>query len=442
VPVPALALSKLRGLLAGEVDTDPEHLAAQAPDASAAPGTPEAIVRPAGPEDLVAVVGWARAEQCPLVARGAGTSLDGESVASRGGVLLDLAGWNAILELDVAEGLARVQPGVVNRALDRQAVAQGWSYPVNPGSWESSTLGGNVATNASGPRSLRHGPTRNWVLSLRVVDGRGRRWTAGGRYRKASVGPDLVSLLVGSEGTLAIFEEITLRLRPTPERPIGRFALELRALLGPSLAALEYLDPTVASTLTELRTGAGPGTTGLVLVEVEGSAEDEAQTLHRLERGRTALGITDDPGVYPDADRLWSLRGKAGPALDRALGPRVREDVSVPLPRLDELLALVRQLAGRHRIQAAVFGHLGEGNLHPVFGIDPSSAEATELREELLDGTLGLGGSISGEHGVGVTKRSRLRRQLGDPGIDTLRALKASLDPDGILNPGKLLPDL
>lgn len=446
------AIARLRGLLAGSVDEDPERRRSRAPDASAVTGAPDLLVRPEGAEDLLRLVGWARATRTPLTARGAGTSLDGESVAVRGGVLVEFGGWDRVLEIDREEGLARVEPGVVNRALDAAARASGWTYPPNPGSAESSTLGGNVATNASGPRSLRHGPTRAWVRALEVVDGRGERWRAGGRYRKASVGPDLVSLLVGSEGTLALFTEITVRLERLParrtalavpvpgSRSLGAFSLALKEVLGPPTSALEFLDPVAAAALPELVARAPAGAGGLVLAEVEGTEAEENEALSRLAAASSRLGLPFEPAVFPEADRLWSIRGRAGPAIEGPLGPRVREDVAVPLPNLDALLDGLRALAARRKVPVVVFGHLGEGNLHPVFGVPPASAEAQELRTELMELVLGLGGAISGEHGIGATKRHRLAAQIGAPGVAALQALKATLDPDGILNPGKLLP--
>jgi FAD/FMN-containing dehydrogenase len=448
------SIASLRTTLSGRVETDPGTLRGRAPDASAVLGVPDAIVHPEGFEDLVRLVAWARLGRVPLVARGAGSSLDGESVAVRGGILVDFSGWNQVLEVDREEGLARVQPGVVNRALDAEVRSSGWTYPPNPGSAESCTLGGNVATNASGPRSFRHGPTRAWVRALEVVDGNAARWVAGGRARKSSVGPDLLSMLVGSEGTLALFGEITLRLARIPERrtglgipvpgdrPLGAFCLQLRATLGGATSALEFLDPVAAAALPELFSSAPAGPGGLVLAEIEGTAAQEAEALERLAQGSVALGLPFEPSVFPSSDRLWSIRGRAGPAIEGPLGLRLREDVAVPLVQLDALLGGLRIVAERRKVPVVVFGHLGDGNLHPVFGIDPATEEAAELRRELLDLALSLGGAISGEHGIGATKRDRLAAQLGAPGLAALRALKASLDPFGILNPGKLLPEV
>jgi len=389
----------------------------------------------------------------PLVARGAGTSLDGESVATRGGVVVDFSRWTAIEAIDPSEQLARVQPGVVNRQLDRALAEHGLTYPPNPGSGEMSTIGGNVATNASGPRSFRHGPTRAWVRALDLVDGTGTRWTAGGRYAKASLGPDLLGALVGSEGTLGLFGAITVRVGLRPARrtgivlgipeahPLGPFIGEVRRSMGPGVSAIEFVDRGTAEVLRGSGGSSWPTGRGLLLIEVEGSEAEEGDALARLDRDRGRLGIPDDPLIFPDADRLWRVRGEAGTALQSRGGEGLREDVAVPLPRLDELLEVVRTLAERHRVPVHVFGHVGEGNLHPMFAVDPRSATAAALRAALCEATIRLGGTISGEHGIGATKAAWLPEQLGAPAVRALRALRSALDPHGILNPGKLLPE-
>jgi FAD/FMN-containing dehydrogenase len=447
-------LARLRGALSGSVEADPARLGPVASDASDVHGAPDARVVPEGVPDLVALVRWAIAHRTPLIARGAGTSLDGESVPTHGGVVVDFSRWDRILEIDPVDGIARVQPGVVNRVLDRRLGEFGLTYPPNPGSGESSTIGGNVATNASGPRSLRHGPTRSWIRALEVVDGTGALWTAGGRFAKSSVGPDLVGALVGSEGTLALFAEVTVRVAVRPARrtgivlalpdgrPLGGFLAELRDLLGAGVSAIEYADAGTADVLGKVAGSGWPTGRGLLFVEVEGSEVEEGDLLARLDAACRRLGLPEDPRIYEDADRLWRIRGEAGPALERDGGHGLREDVAVPVSRLDELLGALQAIAERFGTTVRIFGHLGEGNLHPMFAVDPRSPRASELRDALCEVTLRLGGTISGEHGVGATKRRWLPVQLGEPSIAVLRALKSTLDPHGILNPGKLLPDL
>jgi FAD/FMN-containing dehydrogenase len=453
VPIDPGALARLKGALAGSLDTDPGALGTVASDASGLVGVADARVLPEGVPDLLALVRWAIETGTPLVPRGAGTSLDGESVPTRGGVVVDFSRWDRILEIDPVDGLARVQPGVVNRRFDRALGEHGLTYPPNPGSGDSSTLGGNVATNASGPRSYRHGPTRAWVRALDVVDGTGGRWTSGGRFAKSSVGPDLLGALVGSEGTLGLFAEVTVRVAVRPARrtgivlaipdgrALGQFVAELKARLGPPISALEFVDAGTARVLGQVAGTAWPTGRALLLLELEGSESEESDALSRLDRARTELGLPEDPLVYPDAERLWRIRGEAGPALQSDGGPGMREDVAVPGSRLDELLEAIHALSARHGVPVRVFGHVGEGNLHPNFSVDPGTPRAARLRDALCEATLRLGGTISGEHGVGSTKRGWLPVQLGGPAMAALRALKGSFDPHGILNPGKLLDE-
>jgi D-lactate dehydrogenase len=424
-------------------------------DASHFVGDLVGVVAPRDEEEVVGLVRWARQYDVALVARGGGTSLDGESVPRNGALVVDLAGWNRILEVDVASRWARVQPGVVNAALQEALGPDGLFFPPNPGSWTSSTLGGNASTNASGPRSFRYGPTRSWVLAARAVLGTGDRVEVGSRAAKRSIGPDLLQLLIGSEGTLGIFTELTLRLAPRPARravlvaPVPddlswtRAAAELgrSGLVG--LSALEYLDRTCAAALARVEGSRLPGDSPLLLVELESDSEAaESECLERLGRWLRALGAVSDPSVAADADRLWTLRGQSGTALDRAVGARIREDVAVPIGQLDALRRALEQLAAAYNAPLWVYGHLGEGSLHPNFGLAPGSPAGERLRTELLATVLALGGTVSAEHGIGEIKRDAWSKQVGPAAEAGLRAIKRVLDPSGVLNPGKVLPDL
>jgi len=342
----------------------------------------------------------------------------------------------------------------VNAELDRAVAPFGLFFPPNPGSWASATIGGNVATNASGPRSLRYGATRRWVRGVEGVLGTGERIRWGPTTPKQSAGPDLLALLVGSEGTLAVFTRIQLGLAVAPARrtglvlplpaspPLGAIArgfVEDREL---PLSALEYIDRGSASELAREEGSRLPMDTGLLLAELESPDEErETRALERfLDRARE-LGLGDEVHAYPDADQLWTLRGESGAVLDRRLGPRLREDVGAPLDRLQELVGAIEQIARDHGVPLYLYGHLGEGNLHPNFVVDPRSDAARSIRSRLYEETFRLGGTVSAEHGIGSRKREYLEREVGAPAVGILRAVKAACDPDSILNPGKLLPD-
>lgn len=451
MPLSRDAVDALRSEVVGAVTDAPEALTRYASDASHLVGSPGAAVAPKDREDLQRLVAWARRWRVPLVARGGGSSLDGESVPAPGAAVVDFAGWNAIVEIDDEDRLVRVGPGVVNHELHRTLAPHGLFFPPNPGSWMMSTIGGNAATNASGPRSFRYGSTRAWVRGLEVVLGSGELLRVGHRTRKASTGPDLLGFFVGSEGTLGLFTEVTLALAPIPGRRIGlvvpvpddlRFRTTLPRLLAspaPAFSALEYLDRGTATALSRFASGRLPDQTALLLIELESTDADEATDLERVAKRLAEAGLGGDPVVFPDADQLWTLRGQSGDAIEGE-GVRVHEDVAVPWSRFDELVEGVRALASRREVPVRLFGHLGDGNLHPGFVVDPVSERARTLRRDLILLTKRLGGTISAEHGVGSLKAPYLAWEHGEAGVSVLEAFKRRCDPDGILNPGKLYP--
>ncbi len=412
------------------------------------------MVAPADPSDVVALVRWARRHWVALVPRGAGTSLDGESVPARGAIVVDFSGWDRIREVAPEGRWARVEPGVVNARLQETLHRDGLFFPPNPGSWQTCTIGGNVGTNASGPRSFRYGPTRRWIREVEAVLGTGESVHLGSRVEKRSVGPDLLQLFIGSEGTLGLATEITVRLEREPlvrrglvvrlpaRIRLGRLVLELTHARGTGLSAVEYLDRYSAQGLAEDRAAPWEEGSALLLLEVEADAVAEAD--RRIERIRKVLrphGAARAVREFPDADRLWDLRGESSRVMDEHLGHRIREDIAVPPVRLDSMLRTIRKIARREGVPMHLFAHLGEGSLHPNFVVDPSSASADRIRAALYAASLDRGGTISAEHGVGAVKRPHLEAEVGRAGLGLLRAIRTACDPDGILNPGKLYPD-
>jgi FAD/FMN-containing dehydrogenase len=414
---------------------------------------PWAAVRPRNAGDVVALIRWARRHRVALVARGGGTSLDGASTTLAGGVVVDLSRWTQVGPISADARSVQVGPGVVNLELQRVLRTHGMFFPPNPGSWATSTIGGNVGTNASGPRSFAYGPTRRWVREAEVVLGTGEQVRLGSAVEKRSIGPDLLQLFVGSEGTLGIATSFTLRLAPIPEfregwavpvapsARLGRLASSLASARGTGLSAVEYLDAESAEGLRVDRGAGWRSDTPMLLLELE--AADRGEARRRAGRVRQVLrsaGLRSEPAVFPDADRLWSLRGDASRVLDERYGPRVREDVAVPLAQVDTLLAQLRAIARKEGVRLFLFGHLGEGSLHPNFGVDPGSAAGARLRAAVCRASIALGGTISGEHGIGRLKRPFVTAELGAPAVRLLDAVRRACDPDGILNPGKLYP--
>lgn len=452
MPIPPEALRALESEVHGTLTVDPSALERFARDASPLSGEPAAALAPQDREEVARVVRWARHWKVPLVGRGGGTSLDGESVPPPGALVLDFQAWSALEELDPTDRLVRVGPGIINRELNRELAPHRLFFPPNPGSWTTSTIGGNVATNASGPRSFRYGPTRAWVRGLEVVLGSGEVLRLGHRARKSSAGPDLLGFLVGSEGTLGLFTDITLALAPVPERRIGlvvsvpaerKLGAGLLRLLeppSPQLSAVEYVDRTTASALVQEAGARLPSGAALLLLELESDLDGEERALERLSERLRLAGFGSDIEVYPDADQLWTLRGQSGEVLDRRLGPRVREDVAVPWSRVDELLDEIEAIGRRFGSAVYLYGHLGDGSMHPQYAVDPFTDRARSIRRELLFAARRLGGTVSAEHGIGLLKAPYLSLEHGPEAVRWLRAVKGLCDPDGVLNPGKLLP--
>jgi glycolate oxidase len=453
-----------RGLPAGRLVTDPDVLAAIShDDAEWAPvGRAVAGVR-ARTEDEVRHVVRACAEfGAPVVPRGAGTGLSGGANATDGAVVLDLSRMNQVLDIDPDNMTCVVQPGVVNNDLKAAVAAHGLWYPPDPASAPWSTIGGNVATNAGGLCCLKYGVTRDYVLGLRVVTGGvhrpggyGDAVRLGRRTNKGVAGLDLTGLLVGSEGTLGVVTEITLRLRPaltgTPRTVVGAFgdlvtageavSLVTRSGLAPSV--LELLDRTCLTAVEEWKhLGLTADAAALLLARVDtrgdaGQEEADALAAAMMAAGaRWAERSTDDA----EAEALFDARRLAYPALER-LGPVLTEDVCVPRSAVPAMLARIEAIAARHGVTIATIAHAGDGNLHPLLITPPGDAAARTAAQaaftEFLDAAIELGGTVSGEHGIGLLKRDGMRREL-DPGALAMQeAVRRALDPLGIFNPGK-----
>jgi glycolate oxidase len=395
------------------------------------------------------------------VARGAGTGLSGGANAVVGGVVLDLSWMRDVVEIDADNLLCVVQPGVVNNDLKAAVAEHGLWYPPDPASAAWSTLGGNVATNAGGLCCLKYGVTRDYVLGLRAVvggpAGYGTTATLGRRTNKGVAGYDLTGLMVGSEGTLGIVTEITLRLRPAPvgvpRTVVGAFATMTdagRAVAGVTKrgltpAALELLDRFCLEAVEEWKQlGLEATAAALLLARVDapgtaGAAEAAAIVEAFTDAGATwAVESTDDL----EAEALFEARRLAYPALER-LGPVLTEDVCVPRSKVPAMLAEIEAIAARHDVRMATIAHAGDGNLHPLLltpaGDDAARGRAQLAFEELLDAAIALGGTVTGEHGVGLLKRAGMMRELDPANVAMQRAVKDALDPLGIFNPGKVL---
>nr|WP_216653481.1 FAD-linked oxidase C-terminal domain-containing protein [Nocardioides sp. zg-DK7169] len=429
---------------------DPDVVAAHAGDASGSGGAPSGLLRPRTTADVAAALALAHEHRVPVVPRGAGSGLSGGAQAPAGSVVLSTARMDRVLDLDPVERLAVVQPGVVTADLRAAARAAGLFYPPDPGSVAFSTIGGNVATNAGGMCCLKYGVTGDFVLGLEVVLADGTVARPGRRTAKGVAGYDLTRLLVGSEGTLGVITEITVRLLPAPapaRTVVAAFAsLEaagaaVHALLAAPLSMLEVMDRTTLRAVDSL-TGMGLGDPAAMLL-LQADDADAAATVAAAGRTCTEHGATDVAVAEDDAesDALLEARRQALPALER-LGSWLLDDVCVPRSRIVELIRRIEEIAAREGITIGVFGHAGDGNMHPTLVHDGSPdglAACHRAFEAITAAALDLGGTITGEHGVGRLKRDWLRREL-DPGTQAMsRAVKGALDPRGILNPGCVL---
>jgi glycolate oxidase len=425
-------------------------------DAEWAPvGEPIALVRAASSAEVAATVRICAGFGVPVTARGAGTGLSGGANAIDGGVIIALDRLNRISAIDPLERLAVVQAGVINDDLRTAAATYGLWYPPDPASSPWSTIGGNIATNAGGVCCVKYGVTRDYVLALEVVTGTGELVRLGRVTAKGVAGYDLVGLMVGSEGTLGIITEATVRLRPLPAAPrtiVGYFgsivdageAARAVSRAGIIPSALELIDRHCLAAVDKWKNMGLSVEADVVLlgrIDDPGAAGDEraAEMLQCFENaGATWAAMSSDE---EEAEALFAARRLAYPALER-LGPVLTEDVCVPIGAVPEMLARIEQTAGKHDILIANIAHIGDGNLHPLLIADAGDTAAQERAklafEEILTGALDLGGTVTGEHGVGLLKRAGLSRELSPAVLDMHRAVKAALDPHNILNPGKV----
>lgn len=446
-------LAGLREVLpAGAVVTDPDVLAAHVRDHTdlCDAGTPLALARPRDTAQVAAVMRFAHAHGVPVVPQGSRTGLAGGANAVDGCVLLSLTSMNQILELDPVNRLAVVQPGVINAEVTRAAKEHGLRYVPDPGSWEMSTIGGNVATDAGGMCCVKYGVTTEYVLALEVVLADGRIMRCGRRTAKGVAGYDLVGLFTGSEGTLGVITEVTLKLSPIPKGVLTLVAAfpsttaagaAVTAITAAGLAPswLELLDNVHLRAIENLAPQGLPVEAAALLLAGSESGElDDIAAICESSGATEVFAATDET----EADMLMTSRRLALTAMEK-LGAVIVDDIAVPRSRLAEALDGIAAIATEHDVLIGVVAHAGDGNLHPniiVDRADPASVERGRAAfDAIMEMCLEMGGTSTGEHGIGMLKREWLEREVDDVNLSVQRALKAALDPTGILNPGKVL---
>ena len=428
------------------------------------------VILPGSTQDVSHVAQLCNEMRVPIVARGAGTGYTGGAVPTRGGVVLSFERMDRILEIDELNLLARVQPNVITGDLQDAVEKVGLFYPPDPASLRQSAIGGNVAECAGGPRAFKYGTTKRYVLALEAVLANGEIIHTGSKAVKNVVGYDLTQLLVGSEGTLAIITEITLRLVPKPAArrtllaEFGEVTHAVNAVTGLISrrvvpAAVELVDGASLAALAEHagRPMATPGARAVLIVEVDGSAESVEPEILLVEDACRAAKAIALKHAASDAERddIWNLRRELSPALKNISNIKLNNDVVVPRGRIPELFALVKEIEEQSGLPIASFGHAGDGNIHvnimipeDLSGEKADARAQNDLRERgeravrrLFEGVVALEGSISGEHGIGFTKSRYLGIELSPEEIALMKRVKAAFDPNGILNPGKIFPD-
>ena len=419
---------------------------------------PDAVAYAGEHAQVLEVVRLCNAHRVPLVARGRGTGTTGATVPVRGGLVLSLERMNRILRIDPDNRAAVVEPGVTNQELQTAAGAHGFFWPPDPTSAAYCTVGGNLAYNSAGPRAVKYGTPRENTLGLRAVTGAGDEIRTGTYTTKGVVGYDFTRLLIGSEGTLAVITEATLRLTPRPEakrtiRAVYRDIHSASAAVARIMAspvtpcALEFIDGAAIEMIrsyseAELPTHAG----AMLMIEVDGSEAglDEAADALRRAASNNGLVSIETARSSEEVARLWQARKALSPALRQIAPKKINEDVVVPVSNLPRLIDGLQGLSERHGVPIVNFGHAGNGNIHVNLLVDPDDARQLEAADtclaEVFDLVLRLQGTISGEHGIGLVKRDFVSREIDPVTLDLMRRIKQQFDPNGILNPDKMLP--
>ena len=440
-----------------EVSTSPEDLICYGFDASGIEVSPSAVVWPKSTEDVVRVMKYAYERSIPVVPRGAGTGVTAGAVASKGAMILSFEKMRKTIEIDPRNLYVLCEPGVINGKLQRELEWMDLFYPPDPASMDFCTIGGNVAENAGGPRGLKYGVTRDYVMEIEAVLPNGEIMKTGVRTAKGVVGYDLTRLLTGSEGTLSIFTKIRLKILPLPEEVITLLAIfsDLEAsgnavtkIISSRIIprTLEFMDhEAIASVESYKPVGLPEGAEAVLLIELDGHpatiTKEAGEIADICQKLGAEIKMAEDDLAR---NQLWASRRAISPALYQIKPTKINEDIVVPRSRVTEMLKRLRKLSEESGLRIVNFGHAGDGNIHVNIMVDKSVKEEYEkglsLVKKLFQETLSLGGTISGEHGVGLTKSKYIGMELSAKELEIMKAIKKVFDPGNILNPGKIFP--
>jgi len=446
---------------ADHVRTDDDTIRENSTDATKVLKLADAIVFPVNAGQIAETVKLANRERLPIVSRGGGVGYAGGAIPIRGGLVISTRRMNRILEIDPVDLVAVVEAGVITEDPHRAAEAQGLFYPPDPASLKQSTIGGNVAHNAGGPRAFKYGVTRQYLMGMEVVLPTGEIVTTGGRVVKNAVGYDLTDLMCGSEGTLGIITKLTMRLLPRPESAATLMALfasvrtaaetanelirsqiipsKLELIDAQSLAAIRaYMKDENIETTVVLPEAAN----GVLLIEIDGDRASVQRQFEEVKRTlkRSALEIVQ----AANSEELWAIRRYMSPAVGRIRPNKINEDIVVPRSKVPDYLEAMERLQEESKLPIVCFGHVGDGNIHVNLMIDASVEEerrkAEGVKRRIFELAVEMGGTISGEHGIGIMKSEFLPMALGSDLIEAMKRIKRALDPNDILNPGKIFP--
>jgi len=456
MPLPAELLTSLREIFSADaLATDEGERIAYSYDNSRRHALPDAVVFPTEHAQVEALVQACRAYKLPVIARGRGSNTTGATVPVNGGVVVSFERMNRILRIDPDNRLAVVEPGVLNGDLQQALLPHGFFWPPDPTSAPWCSIGGNLACNSAGPRAVKYGAPRENTLGLRAVAGSGEGFRCGTHTSKGATGYDLTRLLIGSEGTLALITEATLKLTPKPSavrtlratyRDVGSAARAVARIMAQPVTpcALEFIDD-VALKLAHAHGGDSVPLAGaLLMIEVDGEPETLPSAVDAVSRAARGDGLEElrVAATAGETHALWAARKALSPA-QRTISPnKINEDVVVPVSQLPALVDGIRQLSAQHDVLIVTFGHAGNGNLHVNLlpRDDAERVRAHACLAEVFALVIALEGTLSGEHGIGMLKRQFMPLALEPATLALMRQVKHAFDPDGILNPGKLLP--
>ena len=441
----------------GALLADPAERLNYGYDNSRRQGLPLAVALPHDAAQVQAIVRACRAAKVPVVARGRGTNTTGATVPGEDALVVSFERMSRVLAIRPGDRVAVVEPGLLNGDLQAALAPHGLFWPPDPTSAQYCSIGGNLACGAGGPRAVKYGATRDNVLALTAVTGTGELVTFGAATTKGASGYDLSRLLIGSEGTLALIVEATLRLTPVPARrralralysDVDAAAAAVARLMAQPVtpSMLEFMDDEAVRLAREVGDADIPAAGALLMLEVDGDEAVLAEAVAAVTTAAQGPGCLEVTAARDDAERerLWTARKSLSPALRTIAAGKINEDVVVPVSRIPALVAAVRAARAKHALPIVVFGHAGNGNLHVNILFDPDdtaqSARAEAALADVFDAVIALEGLVSGEHGIGLVKRDLLARSLDPGALALMRGMKALFDPDGILNPGKVLP--